>query len=173
MKVLGIGLINNNSYEFELCEYEDDDQFSILQSLIVSKGIKSCIFKCVNEKRHERLLQNFKILLQKCNVKAENISSFNNFITTDDSDSSQRLIDINLQQLLTKKDSKRLLTFTDHRFAKCALNFIIYYQELIGNEHAGQRFSIRELRLKQFMKLDAAAMAALNLFPTVQDSLNS
>ena len=54
-----------------------------------------------------------------------------------------------------------------HALAACAC--IINYLELLNNESAFKRFTLKHHDLSQYMRLDGPALAALNLMPTAQE----
>eukprot|EP01083_Nonionella_stella_P069822 186371_1 len=175
IKTLAVALCNLSTRTLEIAEFIEDAQYTALSALCVAKGVKQCIFKCVSPSNSHQT-QQFKRILDKNGVQLINTcgdeakkNTFWSFMKHD-----TRSIAKHIHALLDTSSSKRLQTFDSRfKFALHALWAIISYEGLEQDDHTLNRYKLTENQMNSFMRLDNAALNALNLFPSLKDTLRA
>ncbi|CAI5759568.1 unnamed protein product [Candida verbasci] len=154
---IGVCLINDDI--IYLCEFDDNDLFSNLESLLLQMGVKEVILN--NE--DSKLLQ----VLNKIGNLVINISSkFSN--KNIEQDLSKILEgDEDIELILSSKG----INTSEYQNSLSSCNALIDYLNLLNGN---KMFTINQYNLSEFMKLDSSTMKALNIFPEFKsNSINS
>ncbi|KAH3760805.1 DNA mismatch repair protein Msh2 [Pelomyxa schiedti] len=151
---VGVAFVDSYTQTIGVMEFPDDDQLSNLECAVVQRGAKECLIETVAENNAigKRLLQ----VLERTNVAVTQKKK---------ADFNAKDIEQDLSRLLG--DIRPHLAALEKRLAMQALACTIKYLELLSSGE--QHFKLEVVDLKQFMKLDGAAMSALNLVPSPKD----
>lgn len=122
-------------------------------------NVKECITP--DEKNNYDLTQ-VKSVLERCGVVITEQSK-GNFATKN--------IDQDLARLLNEEGIAKFKVDVDAKLAMGALASLISYLELLADESNFGNFSLERFDLSRCMRLDAAAVSALNLMPSISDGL--
>ncbi|XP_065057032.1 DNA mismatch repair protein Msh2-like isoform X2 [Rhopilema esculentum] len=160
-KFVGVAYSDVEARKFGVCEFTDNDQFSNLEALLVQIGPKECLFpgpdSSADGAKIRQVLERSNVLVTE-RKRAE-------FSSKDVVQDLDRL-------LKTRGSSSASLPELDLAQAVCCLTSIIKYLELLSDDSNFGQFTISAFDLRRFMRLDAAAVRALNLFPSPLDGGN-
>jgi DNA mismatch repair protein MSH2 len=154
-KVLGVAFADASLRVLEVSQFSDDDKFSNLRSVISQRGAKECVLPTALKSSTEG--QRIQSMLADANIPVQFESKFNSPNVEQD---LKRLVG-SIQQLFDLLDNK---------YAVQSLGVLINYLDLLRDDSGFGRFKLRGFDLSQFVKLDTAAIEALNLFPQASDA---
>ncbi|ETO35427.1 hypothetical protein RFI_01638 [Reticulomyxa filosa] len=163
-RTLGIGLCDVNSLRMEITEMMDNKHFTNVQALLAGKGIKEAILHSNNKKQFQKEMEYLETLLKRLRVhvveSTEHWPSLKN----------KRELELTMETMANELSKKRLKALlADKDLALVATNALINQWDLYANNMNHGQFDIVEYKSNSFMKLDAAAIHALNLFPAITD----
>ncbi|KAJ8942686.1 hypothetical protein NQ314_010010, partial [Rhamnusium bicolor] len=154
--VLAISCINITEAKFEVCEINDNECFSELEGLIAQVGPKECIIPVGDSAE----LVSLKNVLERNGILVAKVKK---------SDFSDDDINQDLNRLLFfHEDQQRnasALPETNLKEAMGCLQALIRFLNLIGNEANFNQFKLSTLDAHRFVRLDNAALYALNVLP--------
>lgn len=148
--------VNTTEGQFEVCELNDNELFTELEALIAHISPKECIIP--NSETPEfvllqKMLVRNKILVSK--VKKNEFTSEG--------------IDQDLNRLLYfgegQQRNSKAFPETNLIEAMDCLEATIKYLDLSGNESNFNQFKLSTFDIHRYVRLDSAAISALNLFP--------
>ncbi|XP_010862818.2 DNA mismatch repair protein Msh2 [Esox lucius] len=157
-RVLGVGYVDASLRKMGVCEFPDGETFCNLEALLVQLGPKECLLpQGDNTDNIRQVVQRGGVLLSD-----RKRSEFNSKDVTQD-----------LNRLLRTRRGEanacNLLPELDKQVAMSCLAAVVRYLDLLSDESNFSSFSLTTLDLSQYMRLDNAAVQALNLF---QGTLN-
>mmetsp|Transcript_48662 Transcript_48662/g.95398 ORF Transcript_48662/g.95398 Transcript_48662/m.95398 type:complete len:948 (-) Transcript_48662:170-3013(-) len=158
-RLVGVAFADATLRTLDVCEFVDSDRFANLESVVVQRGAKECLVNFDKPAFSSADQQKVLKLLERCGVPATEGKS-SDFKANDLEQDIGRLVG-SLEQHHGKLEKKNSMA---------ALLCLVKYLELLRDESGFGRFKLRTFDLSQFMKLDKAAVEALNLFPQPTDS---
>lgn len=153
----GVAYVNSDQRVIGVCEFIDNDVFSVLESLVIQLGVREAL---VGAPTKSQQLEHARMqgVLERCGVLVTECprANFNH---------------LNVEQDLSRllEDNTIGRPELEMQGAMGALNSIILYLNLLMDEGNYGNYRLHRHSLSQFMKLDAAALQALNLMPSPQD----
>eukprot|EP01018_Ginkgo_biloba_P026125 Gb_33909 [translate_table: standard] len=157
--LVGMAFVDLTKRTLGMAEFLDDSQFTNLESSMVALGCRECLLpldsgKCPDSKRlHD--------VLERCNVLLTERKK---------SDFKSRDVDQDLCHLVKGSiESLRDLVASSER-ASGALGALLSYTELLADDSNYGKFTIQHYALDSYMRLDAAALRALNVLESKTDA---
>uniref|UniRef100_A0A2C9K9M9 DNA mismatch repair proteins mutS family domain-containing protein n=1 Tax=Biomphalaria glabrata TaxID=6526 RepID=A0A2C9K9M9_BIOGL len=181
---VGIGLVDPILRTFTVSEFPDNNQFCNLEALLVQLGPKECLIPSGDipgdAVKLKQILARSGLLVTErkkhCVLKAAYgspqgrllkpilyLGEFNNKDIVQD---LNRLLKVKKGE----KSNSATLDEIDKTIAMCSLSAVIRYLELLTEEDNFGQFKISTFDLSLYMKLDAAAVKALNLLPVANET---
>ncbi|RCK56281.1 DNA mismatch repair protein MSH2 [Candida viswanathii] len=147
-KKVGVSVVVDSTIYF--AEFEDNDAFSNLESLLIQLGVKEALFpSSVDNNKFMQALNRIN------DLQLGTIKSFPKDVGPD----LEKLLDTeNVELSLAAKG----LSSTDHSLSLSCCGALIDYLDLLSSS---KTFTIEKYNLTTFMKLDSSTMRALNVFP--------
>ncbi|KAI8343938.1 muts domain V-domain-containing protein [Chlamydoabsidia padenii] len=161
-KTVGVAFADASVKEIGVSEFLDNELYSNLESLIIQLGVKECLVAADDSGKD---YENIKIrgVLDKCGVVISDCKK---------SDFTTKNIEQDLNRLLEGEISVAALPEFELKQAMESSNCLIKYLSLLSDETNFKHFKLVHHDLTQYMRLDAAALGALNLMPSAQDGSN-
>ncbi|CAG9859536.1 unnamed protein product [Phyllotreta striolata] len=155
-KLLAVGCVNITEAKFEVCEITDNDSFSELESIVAQIGPKECLVPAGESPESvsvRNLLERNGVLVAKAKP----------------SDFSGEDVEQDLNRLLYFHEDQRRNASAhgeiDLKNAMGCLQALIKFLNLAGAEKNFNQFKLTTLDCHRFVRLDNAALYALNVLP--------
>ncbi|KAK4094275.1 hypothetical protein Purlil1_1766 [Purpureocillium lilacinum] len=158
---VGVCFADASVRELGVSEFLDNDLYSNFESLLIQLGVRECIIQLDRgEKDKDPELAKLRQIIDNCGVAiAERPAG----------DFGTRDIEQDLARLLKDEKSATLLPQTDLKLAMGSAASLIKYLGVLQDPSNFGQYQLYQHDLAQFMKLDAAALKALNLMPGPRD----
>ncbi|QDS71889.1 MutS-like protein [Venturia effusa] len=156
---VGVCFADASTRELGVSEFLDNDLYSNFESLLIQMGVKEClIIQDSNGKDVE--LAKLRQIADACGcVVSERPAS----------DYGTKDIEQDLTRLLRNETTAGRLPQTDLKLAMGSAAALIKYLNVMSDASNFGQYQLYQHDLSQYMKLDAAALKALNLMPGPRD----
>nr|XP_057917558.1 DNA mismatch repair protein Msh2 [Doryrhamphus excisus] len=156
-RVVGVGYVDAAQRTMGVCEFPDNEIFSNLESLLVQLGPKECLLAQggdgnADASKLREVVQRGGLLVSD-RKRAE-------FSSKDVVQDLNRLLRAKRGEVVASNTLPEL----DKQVAMSCLAAVVRYLELLSNESNFNSFSLASLDLGRYLRLDNAAVRALNLF---------
>jgi DNA mismatch repair protein MSH2 len=158
---VGVCFADASVRELGVSEFLDNDLYSNFEALLIQLGVKECLLQIDKaEKDKDPELAKLRQIIDNCGVAISERPA-GDFGTKD--------IEQDLARLLKDERSSTLLPQTDLKLAMGSAAALIKYLTVLQDPSNFGQYNLYQHDLSQFMKLDAAALKALNLMPGARD----
>ncbi|CCK73494.1 mismatch repair ATPase MSH2 NDAI_0G05110 [Naumovozyma dairenensis CBS 421] len=154
--VIGVAFVDTTAYKIGMLNIVDNEVYSNLESFLIQLGVRECIIQDMSN--NDNTASDFKKItgvLDRCGCVVTTVKS---------SEFSDKDVEMDLTKLL-KNELSLSLPEKYSNLAMGACNALIGYLELLNEQDQLDRYELIEHSLQEFMKLDASAIKAMNLFP--------
>ncbi|KAK3032925.1 hypothetical protein RJ639_036506 [Escallonia herrerae] len=156
---IGLGYIDLTKRVLGLAEFLDDSHFTNLESALVALGCKECLLPVESAKSSD--FRPLNDAISRCGVMVTERKK-TEFKGRDLAQDLGRLV---------KGPSEPVRDLVSvFEFAPGALGSLLSYAELLADERNYGHYSVRQYNLDKYMRLDAAAMRALNVMESKTDA---
>lgn len=156
---IGLSYVDLCKRVIGLCEFLDDSHFTNVESALVALGCKECLLPIESGKSNE--IKKLQDALSRCGVMLTERKK-GEFKTRDLVQDLGRLVKGSIEPV---RD-----LISGFEFATASLGAILCYAELLADEGNYGNYTIRKYNLESYMRLDSAAMRALNVLERKTDA---
>ncbi|KAI1249542.1 MutS-like protein [Eutypa lata] len=161
VRTVGVCFADASVRELGVSEFLDNDLYSNFEALLIQLGVKECLVQFDKaDKDKDPELAKLRQIIDNCGVAISERSA-GDFGTKD--------IEQDLARILKDERSATLLPQTDLKLAMGSAAALIKYLNIMQDSSNFGQYQLYQHDLSQFMKLDAAALKALNLMPGARD----
>ncbi|KAK5661768.1 hypothetical protein OQA88_9869 [Cercophora sp. LCS_1] len=160
-RTVGVCFADASVRELGVSEFLDNDLYSNFEALLIQLGVKECLVQLEKgEKEKDPELTKLKQIIDNCGVAITERAG---------ADFGIRDIEQDLARLLKDERSTTMLPQTELKLAMGSASALIKYIGVLHDPSNFGQFQLYQHDLAQFMKLDAAALKAINLMPGARD----
>lgn len=152
---IGLGYYDPNHKYIGLSEFMDNGLYSNLESILIQLGVKECLLP-ENADSKDPEFEKVKHVIDRCDVVITEFKSSEFNVKNVEQD----LVTLTGNELVLSTNEMSSL-----QLAQSCANALVSYLSLLSDDSNRGALSIGKYNLEQFMKLDYAAVRALNLFP--------
>jgi DNA mismatch repair protein MSH2 len=156
---VGVCFADASVRELGVAEFLDNDLYSNFESLLIQLGVKECLVQMDKSDKDVELAK-LKSIIDSCGI-AISERPFVDFATKD--------IEQDLARLLKDERAAGTLPQTDLKLAMGSAAALIKYLGAMQDALNFGQYRLYQHDLSHYMKLDAAALKALNLMPGPRD----
>ncbi|KAI1264490.1 DNA mismatch repair protein msh-2 [Xylariaceae sp. FL1019] len=160
-RAVGVCFADASVRELGVSEFLDNDLYSNFEALLIQLGVKECLVQFdKTDKDKDPELAKIRQIVDNCGVALSERPA---------GDFGVKDIEQDLARLLKDERSATLLPQTDLKLAMGSAAALIKYLSVLHDTSNFGQYQLYQHDLSQFMKLDAAALKALNLMPGPRD----
>jgi DNA mismatch repair protein MSH2 len=156
---VGVCFADASVRELGVSEFLDNDLYSNFESLLIQLGVKECLIQ-VDKSAKDPELTKLRTIIDSCGIAISERPG-GEFGTKD--------IDQDLSRILKDEKATGTLPQTDLKLAMGSAAALMKYLGVLHDPSNFGQYQLYQHDLSQFMKLDAAALKALNLMPGPRD----
>jgi DNA mismatch repair protein MSH2 len=160
---IGVCFADASVRELGVSEFPDNDLYSNFESMMIQLGVKECLIPAENKQKDPELAK-IRQICDKCNIAISERPA---------SDYATKDIEQDLARLLKDDASSGQIPQTDLKLAMGSAAALIKYVGALNDQTNFGQYQLYQHDLSQYMKLDAAALRALNLMPGPRDGAKS
>ncbi|KAL2441731.1 DNA mismatch repair protein msh-2 [Exophiala dermatitidis] len=160
---VGVCFADASVRELGVSEFLDNDLYSNFESLLIQLGVKECIVPTDGSKKDPELTK-LRQIIDSCGIAISERPA---------ADYGTKDIEQDLARLLKGENAIGLLPQTDLKLAMGSASALIKYLGVLTDPSNFGQFRLYQHDLSHYMKLDAAALRALNLMPGPRDGAKS
>lgn len=158
---VGVCFADASVRELGVSEFLDNDLYSNFEALLIQLGVKECLIQFdKSDKESDPELAKVKQIINNCGIAMSERPA---------SDFGTKDIEQDLARILKDDRSASMLPQTDLKLAMGSAAALIKYLAVLQDPSNFGQYQLYQHDLSQFMKLDAAALKALNLMPGARD----
>ncbi|CDO94455.1 unnamed protein product [Kluyveromyces dobzhanskii CBS 2104] len=152
---IGISFIDNTNYRIGLFDLLDNEVFSNLESCLIQLGVRECLIPDLRDSPNmTNDLKKILSVIDRCSCVASFVKP---------SDFNGKDVESDLAKLCGNELSLSVSKFSTDSLGACSV--LLNYLNIMSEETNIGNFEIVDHSLSQFVKLDASAIKALNVFP--------
>ncbi|CCH59080.1 hypothetical protein TBLA_0B02380 [Henningerozyma blattae CBS 6284] len=152
---IGTSFIDTTNFKIGMLDILDNEVYSNLESFLIQLGVRECLVPdLTNNENVSAELKKITNVIDRCGAVVTFIKN-SEYSNKDIESDLTKLVGDELSLALPKKHSSLALG---------ASRALIHYLQLLSEENQIGKYDILEHSLKEFMKLDASAIKAMNLF---------
>ncbi|TPX18171.1 uncharacterized protein E0L32_002680 [Thyridium curvatum] len=160
-RTVGVCFADASVRELGVSEFLDNDLYSNFEALLIQLGVRECLIQADKaDKDKDPELTKLKQIIDNCGVAISERSA---------GDFGVKDIEQDLTRLLKDERAASLLPQTDLKLAMGSAAALIKYLGVLQDPSNFGQYQLYQHDLSQYMKLDAAALKALNLMPGARD----
>ncbi|KAK5082166.1 MSH2 protein [Lithohypha guttulata] len=162
-KSVGVCFADASVRELGVSEFLDNDIYSNFESLLIQLGVKECLLvkdTAKDGKQKDPELAKLRQIADSCGIAISERPA-PDFGTKD--------VEDDIARLLKGEGASGRLAVTELKLAMGSANALIKYLGLMHDTSNFGQYQLYQHDLSQYMKLDAAALRALNLMPGPRD----
>jgi DNA mismatch repair protein MSH2 len=156
---VGVCFADASVRELGVSEFLDNDSYSNFESLLIQLGVKECLI-LADSTRKDVELNKLRTIADNCGCAVSERGS---------ADFGPKDIEQDLTRLLRDDRAAGTLPQTDLKLAMGSAAALIKYLGVMSDPSNFGQYQLYQHDLSQYMKLDAAALKALNLMPGPRD----
>ncbi|BBN08051.1 DNA mismatch repair protein MSH2 [Marchantia polymorpha subsp. ruderalis] len=155
---IGIAFVDMTRRTLGMTEFVDDDQFGNLESAMIALGCRECIMPQDSGKSSDA--RKLRDMMERCNV-----------LLTERKKSEFRVRDLeqDLSRLVKGPVEQHRDLVAGQEGAASALAALLAYTDLLSDDRAYGKYVLQPYSLDKYMRLDAAALRALNVMESKMD----
>ncbi|KAI1182121.1 DNA mismatch repair protein msh-2 [Nemania serpens] len=157
---VGVCFADASVRELGVSEFLDNDLYSHFEALLIQLGVKECLIQFDKAEDKDPELAKLRHIIDNCGIAAAERPA---------ADFGTKDIEQDLARLLKEERSATMLPQTDLKLAMGSAAALIKYLGVLQDPSNFGQYQLYQHDLSQFMKLDAAALKALNLMPGPRD----
>jgi DNA mismatch repair protein MSH2 len=160
-KNVGVCFADASVRELGVSEFLDNDLYSNFEALLIQLGVRECLVQSDSADGTKDLeLAKLKQIIGNCGVVLSEMPV---------SDFSTKDVEQDLSRVLKDEQSANMLPQTALKLAMGSASALIKYLGILQDPSNLGQYQLYQHELSQYMKLDAAALRALNLVPSSRD----
>ncbi|EPQ31019.1 uncharacterized protein PFL1_01208 [Pseudozyma flocculosa PF-1] len=162
VRTVGAAFADATNRDLGVAEFPENDLFSNVESLLIQLGVKECIVPR-DDKGGDVDLAKLRTVIDRCGCV---------MFETKRAEFAPKNIDQDLRRLLKDEAASISIAELDLAAAMGSATALIAYLGLLNDESNFGQYTLRTHDLSQYLRLDNAALRALNLFPEPGQSAN-
>lgn len=156
---VGVCFADASVRELGVSEFLDNDLYSNFESLLIQLGVKECLIMTDGQKKDPELMK-LRTIADSCGIAISERPT---------ADYGTKDIEQDLARLLKSDKAAGTLPQTDLKLAMGSAAALLKYLGVMSDPSNFGQYQLYQHDLSQYMKLDAAALRALNLMPGPRD----
>lgn len=155
---IGVSFVDTSNYKVGLLNIIDNEVFSNLESFLIQLGVRECLLPDLSKNENvSSEIKKITSVIDRCGCVATLVKN---------SDFSDKDVELDLAKLVGDELSLSLPQYSKLALGACSA--LLGYLQLLNEQDQVGKYELVQHSLQEFVKLDASAIKALNLFPQTQ-----